>query len=717
MPNCIRGLRAAMLASACLLPACFSATARAQDATMLPPVDSDVASATHTIATAPVGGAILNREEIRNDAAGTSDTGALISGLPGVNANTGGGFSSMPSVRGLSEQRMRITVDNVPIDAACPNDMNSPLSYTDPQTIASIAVVPGVSPVSMGGDNIGGVISVESAMPRFATDGGTLLSGEASAFYRSNDDGFGGAVSFTAASEHLSATYTGSYTQADNYKGGGNRGTVRSTEYAKTDHTLALAAQTQAGLFELKGGYHFSPYEGFPNQYMDMTSNKSWFLNGRYRGVYDWGDVDFTASYRDTDHEMNFLADKLPGDMPMNTEVHTFTSALKVQVPLSFRDTLRVGGDYHHQWLNDYWPPVAGSMMMGPNTYVNINAAHRDRIGVFGEWEGQWSSALSTLIGVRLDRVTMNTGDVQPYGTNMMNMADVMAASAFNAADRKRTDNNWSASALVSWAASEAVTFELGYAHKARSPNIYERYSWGRGSMASRMIGWYGDGNGYVGNIDLKPERADTVSAAVHLTSAGGASFKLSPYYTRVDDYIDAAFVQDLVDMMGMPSGFVQLRFTNQKAEIYGVDASASMPLTKGENSATTLAANASYLRARNLSDAAPLYRQMPFNATIGIDHQSGAFEAGFEVNYVAAKTRVDVTRNEPKTASYALVNARLAYTLAGVRLSVDARNLFDKGYGLPLGGVSLGDYKATGALRSVPGRGRSIDVGLSTKF
>lgn len=36
----------------------------------------------------------------------------------------------------------------------------------------------------------------------------------------------------------------------------------------------------------------------------------------------------------------------------------------------------------------------------------------------------------------------MNTGTVAPYGTGMMQMADVMAAAAFNAADRKRHDSN-----------------------------------------------------------------------------------------------------------------------------------------------------------------------------------------------------------------------------------------------------------------------------------
>lgn len=716
MPITSRSLRAALFASACMLPV----LAHAQDADdgMLTATFAPAAVApVRNIASVPVTGTTLNREAIRRDAANTSDTGALVTTVPGVAANSGGGVSSMPSVRGLSEQRLRIVVDAMPIDAACPNDMNSPLSYTDPQTVASIAVVPGVSPVSMGGDNIAGVISVETAPPKFAIDGKLLLTGEASVFYRSNDDGVSTALTLTAAGKHVSATYSGSYTSAGNYTGGGDLGTVRSTQYAKTDHQLALAAQTAAGLFELKGGYHSAPHEGFPNQWMDMTDNQSWFVNGRYRGMFDWGKVDLTAAYRETRHKMNFLADKLPGDMPMNTNANTFTAGLKLEVPVSQATTLRAGADYHNEWLDDYWPPVAGSMMMGPGTYVNINGARRDRVGVYGEWEQHWSPAFSMLAGVRLDHVTMNTGNVQPYGTNMMQMADVMAAATFNAADHHKADDAWSGTLLASWQAAEGVVFELGYAHKARSPNIYERYSWGRGSMASRMIGWYGDGNGYVGNLNLKPERADTVSAALRVESAGGATLRLSPYYTHVNDYIDAVFVQNLTDMMGMPTGFVQLQFANQEAEFYGLDTSASVPLLKGEHGATSLTAAASWLHGENLADHQPVYHQMPFNARIGIDHVAGPFEAGGEVQFVARKDRVDPTRHEPETSGYTLVNLWFAYTLAGYKFSVSADNLFDEAYYLPLGGVSLGDYKATGVLRPVPGRGRSVNFGLSTKF
>jgi len=710
-----RTMRALLLAGAASVSALAPAHAQAQDATELPTVDVET---THPGASGePISGTTVAAEKLRAADPANSDTAAVLRAIPGVSANTGGGFSSMPAIHGLSEQRIAVLVDGQPIDAACPNDMNSPLSYTIPQTLASVSVIPGVAPVSLGGDNIGGVIAVEGPQPRFSTDSSLLVTGEMSAFYRSNGDGFGGATTLTVAGSSLSATYTGSYTQSGNYTGGGNRGTVRSSEYAKTDHALALAWQNAAGLWELKGGYHFSPYEGFPNQAMDMTSNKSWFVQGRYRGMFDWGDADLSASYRSTAHEMNFLKDKLPGAMPMNTDVHTFTAAARFEIPFSSVQTFRTGIEYHHQWLNDYWPPVAGSMMMGPGTFVNVNEGHRNRIGAYTEVRSQWSRTLSSVVGVRLDRVEMNTGDVAPYGTNMMQMADVTAARAFNSVGRRRRDTNWSGSAIVTWAPRDGIAVELGYAHKARSPNIYERYTWGRGAMASRMIGWFGDGNGYVGDLNLKPERADTLSATLSLAPADGVSVKLSPYYTHVSDYIDARFVQRLPDMMGKPGPFVQLQFANIEAEFYGFDLSAQARLAGDKDNGTTLTGSLSWLHGQNISQNLPLYHQMPLDAKLGLAHQAGALELGGEVEWVARKDRVDPRRNEPVSAAYALVNLSAAYAIGNWRLSVEAENLLDKGYDLPLGGVSLGDYKATGTLRPVPGQGRSINVSVSKRF
>lgn len=703
---------------------CIPVAVMAQQVRNLPAVDTDSVPSPANLATTPATTEGLSRDQLRADQSSSSDVGALLSEIAGVSARTGGGFSSMPAIRGLTEQRLSIFVDGHPIDSACPNDMNTPLSYTDPQTVASVSATTGVSPVSMGGDSIGGVITVNGPQPRFATTKGGLVAGEVSSFYRSNGDAFGSGLIATAATQNLSATYTGSYTQSGNYVAGGDLGTVHSSEYAKTDHALALSLQSDVGLFELKGGYHFSPYEGFVNQYMDMTSNKSRFVNGRYRGAFSWGTLDFKADYRATDHEMNFLIDKggtAGGGMPMNTRVRSAGYSVKVEVPFAEIHALRVGNEFHHEGMNDWWPPVPMSMMMGPNTYININDGRRDRLGTFGEWEAHWSEGLSSLIGVREDRVSMNTGNVQPYSTDMMNMADAMAAMEFNAADHHKVDNNWSASALISHAPSDFVLLEIGYAHKVRSPNLYERYAWGRGAMSSSMIGWYGDGNGYVGNLDLKPERADTVSGSIILRDKSGDRFvKVSPFYTHVNDYIDASFLADMTDMMGMPNGFSQLMFSNQRAAFYGVDLAGAVPLWDGERiGALRVKGSLSYLHGENLESETPLYHQMPLNVKLNLVDRIGGFEAGLEGEWVAEKSRVDPLRHEPPTGSYALINLHTAYDWRALRLSFNIENLFDKAYGLPLGGVSLGDYDVSGGavLRPVPGSGRSFNAGLSVRF
>lgn len=102
----------------------------------------------------------------------------------------------------------------------------------------------------------------------------------------------------------------------------------------------------------------------------------------------------------------------------------------------------------------------------------------------------------------------MDTGTVQPYSPmpGMMN-PDPAFAAAFNARDRSRHDNNFDFTALARLQPDPTATYELGLARKTRSPNLYERYTWGRSIMDMTMIGWFGDGNGYVGDPDLKPER------------------------------------------------------------------------------------------------------------------------------------------------------------------------------------------------------------------
>ncbi len=66
--------------------------------------------------------------------ASSSDTAKMLQNIPGVHANGAGGVSSLPTVHGLADDRLRIKVDGMDLIASCPNHMNPALSYLDPGT-------------------------------------------------------------------------------------------------------------------------------------------------------------------------------------------------------------------------------------------------------------------------------------------------------------------------------------------------------------------------------------------------------------------------------------------------------------------------------------------------------------------------------------------------------------------------------------------------------
>lgn len=718
-----RTLHVALLSSAALTPAV------AQTAQSLPTI-----SVTATPDDGPVSGAgsTLGSADLRPLRPSTGDTAALLRSLPAMSTYGAGGLSGLPALNGLAADRVNILVDGAPATAACPNQMNPPLSTIAPTRVSSVSVLAGITPVSAGGDSIAGTISVESAPPVFAREGEPLhVEGSLSAFYRSNGRAVTGAAEATIANDTISLGYNGAWRRAENYKDGNGRA-VRSTLYHAQDNVVTFAAQRNEQALSLQGGFQYMPYQGFPNQRMDLTRNRTAFVNGRYEGGFDWGTLDARINWRRTEHTMNFLEDKggtATGGMPMDTVSTEAGYSIKATLPLSARDTLRIGNEFRHYHLDDWWDPVAGSMMMGPLTYWNVNGGDRNRLGTFAEWEATWSPAWTTVLGVRNDVVWTDTGRVQPYswqnpirmGMGMMSMGmanpDADDARAFNARDRARTDINFDVTALVRYTPSQTSQIEAGYARKTRSPNLYERYSWGTGGMSSAMIGWFGDTNGYVGNPDLKPEVANTfgLTASLHDADRTGWEIKINPYYTYVQNFID-------VDRIGsLSNGFVQLRFANHDAILFGVNLSAAAIVHQDEDLGTfRLSGTLGWVHGRNLDTGDALYQLMPLNVLLSAEHRLGGWSSAIQLQGVARKTRVSETRNEPETSAYALVNLQTGYEWGNIRVDVGVENLFDQHYYQPLGGVDYTGFRAGGSRGRVgpmPGIGRSFIAGLTVKF
>lgn len=668
----------------------------------------------------------ISRSEIQSKLPQTSDSAELLRGAPGVSLFKAGGVSGLPVINGLNDDRVKVLLNGMVVTSACGNHMNPPLSYADPSQIAYVEVLTGVAPVSKGGDSLGGTVIVETLPPHFAGAGeGVHTAGSVSAFYRSNGDGVGTSATAHAASDKVSVNYAGAWTRSGNYEDG-HGVEVKSSEYEAQNHSVQIAVRDGGDLFVVQGGVQYIPYQGYVNQAMDMVENEAWFLNSRYVGTFGWGTLDARAFYQNTKHEMNFLDDKKysstpPKDMPMNTDGEDAGYSVKAEIPLAERDLLRIGNELHHQGLDDWWPAVAGSMMMGPDTFRNINDGTRDRLGTFVEWERKWDRAWSTLLGVRNDMVWMDAGKVAPYNTancipmgmmGCMPNPDAAAAVAFNSQDRSRTDANFDVTALARYEPSASERYEAGYARKTRSPNLYERYTWGLGGMAMRMIGWFGDLNGYVGDPDLEPEIAHTASFTAGWSSGMRKDWelKVTPYYTFVEDYIG---VKRLSGGMS-PTDTVYLQFANHNAELYGINVSGSMLLwTSRQLGRFALTGTAGYVHGENADTGVSLYHMMPLHGTLALTHTLEGWTSSVELYAVGGKHNVDTVRNEMETAGYALVNLSTSYAWQNLRLDLGVKNVFDTYYEDPLGGHS---YWAS-PRDSVPGEGRSFNAGLTLNF
>ena len=407
----------------------------------------------------------------------------------------------------------------------------------------------------------------------------------------------------------------------------------------------------------------------------------------------------------------------------MESEGKTSGASVKANIDLSERDLLRVGGEYQRYRLDDYWP-ASGTGGMSPNTFENITDGQRDRSALFGEWERQINPAWLSLVGLRYEHVASDAGEVHGYGdTNgMAPMFNYQKrdSEAFNASDRSQNDNNWDFTALTRYNHDANLDIEFGVARKVRSPNLYERYTWSTWAMAATMNNFAGDGNGYVGNVDLKPEVAHTASTTFDWHSSDRSKeLKVTPFYTRVNDYIDAV---SLPGQTIVADKFNVLQYANQSARLYGVDVSGKLPLASNDLGNWGVNGLINYSNGKNRDTDDELYNIMPLNTTLALTQELGGWSNSLEMQSVQAKNNGSDVRNEIQTAGYTLFNLRASHTWKQVRVDFGIENLADKFYYLPTGGA----YTAQGRTMSmngiewgvgVPGMGRSLYTGVNVAF
>lgn len=699
----------------------------------------------------------ISQADLKKLSAATSDTASLLSMLAGVSVNQTGAVSSLPMIRGLSDDRLRIKVDGMDMIAACPNHMNPPLSYMAPSDVGQMTVFAGITPVSVGGDSIGGSIISESKAPEF-TDRASF-TGEVGGFSRSNNDASGFNARFTQSSENLYASYSGSYSKGDNYTAASDFKTVTatgrpghslsldevgSTAYETQNHNLRLAYKSGDDVFDAQLGYQNMPTQLYPNQRMDLLDNQQIRVNLNWKRETDWGQLQTRLYHEKVEHAMDFGPDRqlwygsnavggavcdpirFVGDpagtcasgMPMNSDSKNTGLTFSAEIDLAASGLVRLGTEFQQFSLEDYWEASGGGM--GPGTFQNINNGERNRSAVFAEHELSLADDWLVMYGVRAERVERDADDVRGYSTAMNAMGmQVMEANAFNNADRRHSDTNIDLTLLTRYSLNSQIELELGVAQKVRSANLYEVYPWSSWMMAASMNNLVGDGNGYVGNLDLDPETARTLSGSLSWRSESGLhELSVNPYITRVDDYIDTV----AANTMWRTGQYNVLRYQNQQAELKGVDLTLSSRLADNASGVWQLVGNLSFIDAENTDTGEGLYNIVPMQGRLSLTHQLAGWDNSLEWVFAGKKDDLSMVRNEAATDSYSLFNLRASHSWQSVRVDLGVENLLDEFYFLPAGGT----YVAQGMTMSmngipfgigVPGMGRSLYAGVNYSF
>jgi iron complex outermembrane receptor protein len=620
--------------------------------------------------------------------------GDLLRGLAGVAVLGNGPQTGIAQVRGLSGDRVRVKVDDRTITPACPNHMDPPLHYVQAAAGDLVEVFAGLSPVSAGGDSLAGTIVVRRPDPEFADAGGTVSGGRIGTGFRGDHDAWSAEARLFGATDAWRGEYRGSWIDAGDLEIPG--GTVRASGFETQRHTAIGSMRTAGGFISLDAGLSRTRDAGTPALPMDMVRDDSWHFGLHQKEDLGWGVLESRVYVHDVDHLMDNHSLR-PAAMWMDAPAASRDFGVSSSIDAAAGGgRVRVGIDLHRAEFE------AGQVNAMGQRRDTFRDNRRERHGLFGEWEREWSGGWTTLAGLRGDWVETRAGAVRNgFGGATVN-AD---QAAFNAGKRHHSDLLVDAMAALRWQPRDDTRLELAAGVKNRAPSLVERYLWTPANASAGLA----DGRTYLGNPALDPETALKVSLGMHhRRECWGIS--LTPFYQSIDDYIEGRPIARM-DATGKPV----LQFQNiGRAELYGAEMEFDADLTDSLG----LRANLSWVRGRDAGSGNPLYRIAPLRGLAALEYAHAGWEASLECEWAGAQNRVSRITNEPTTPGFAVFHLRAARGFSnGLRVEAGVENLLDKRYAEHTGGVNRVAGSAVAVGQRIPEAGRFAYASVGWSF
>ncbi len=657
----------------------------------------------------------IEADSIRSGVSGTSE---LMSKVPGGSFNDNGPISGQTQYRGMFGTRMNVRVDGMYINSGGPNWMDPPLHYLPKTLLESMEVSRGIAPVSSG-TGIGGYVKANTKSSKFTNSDEYEFHGDIQTSLHSVDDGYnvGGVLGYSNNTHRFHII--GARDEASDIDFG--EGEINGTKHERDNYGLGYGFQQGQQELALNFRHQDTGRSGNPSLPLDIVFLNTELFNAKYNTKWNNVNIETSINYTDVGHQMdNFTLRPAPDFFTpggttdrriVNATSDSLVYTLKGTMPMA-KGNLTIGFDTS---LNEH-----DSSVLDPDQasffVTNFNNVQNDTFSFFAEAKQQLSHRLGFELGVRYTRVEMDADDVSAIVTPAGTAGPTAAlSSAFNSSDRSQEDNNVDWVAEVNYELSNHLTVELGVARKTRSPYYLERYLW----IPLEVNAGLGDGNSYVGDVNLDPEVSHQIELGLEWHHH---HYFLAPrvYYRSVDDYIQgtAATNTSVTTVAALNSETTPLIFTNVDAEIYGADANWGYTF----NPRWHLDGVISYVRGKRRDIDDSLYRIAPLNTTLALTHERSTWSSTIEGVFVAKQDDISntIVTSESRTSNastpgYILMNiSGMWKPTDDITFNAGVSNLLDKNYTNHLSGFNRNSGGVIPVGSRLPGQGRNAFITAS---
>ena len=686
-------------------------------------------------------------EQVSHTAGG--EVGTFIRQVPGGELNTNGQLSGVLQYRGLFGNRISVSIDQVPVTSVGPNFMDPPLHYVHKVLLESVEFDRGISSVSRGG-GIGGHADAKLRQSEFVDGNEFEMHGVIGFLGHSADNGYNGGFLLGSSNNRHRFHVFGGRDNGDDVKAGA--GEISYTEYDRDTYGVGYGTQLDGHEFSVDYRKVDTDDAGTPSLPMDIDYFRGDFGNTRYWTQWNDMDIGIKIHHHDVEHGMSNYhirnapdfdnlsgkdSDKLGPFQGDDKRRGTVSSdgmgfAFDMGHPL-YQGYLKMGLDaYNTDHSMDISDPDFAQFFV-----KSINHAEVDRVSLFAEWAGSVSERWRMEAGIRYQNTQMSAGRVDALPavlerntangiSNPVTQGTEHLRQTFNAADRRRTEDDIDAVLKFFYAQNDDLIWSLAVARKTRAPSYIERYIW----LPLEITSGLGDGNNYVGNPDLESEFSHELELGLDWQHK---KLSISPriYHRWVNNYIqgldldcnDAEYGQSVCQVSNLANGdATPKQFTNVDANIYGADIAFQYQF----NADWQVDGIASYTRGRRDDISDNLFRISPHKLQVSLTRQMSRGNVVFEAVIVDEQDKLAKSLLDPDnlgglidtgaTSGYVLFNLDGRYHFSGnenVMLSLGVGNILDKHYEDHLSSFNRAAGGDVAVGERLPGVGRNLFLNL----